>query len=225
MRLLLSIHNDVTCYFMLARIAVDGRYSPPSSANVKLGQATTIVISLSLLLAPVAVNAGFEDCKKLPRGIKRTGSEFELTPSKKGVNALFSVGYEPLVVFARNAHENAQGAVIMRVSRSSDSTFSDDDCYSIVQATGYFQFFASRWCPPVEGAKFKARLNADQLVVTFNDGSVVYTAPGGRHVGPAEDEWDGFKPYAQDEREGWDLWNLTFTYPSNNPLPPLTIYM
>ncbi|KAH7731164.1 hypothetical protein AAVH_00061 [Aphelenchoides avenae] len=37
--------------------------------------------------------------------------------------------------------------------------------------------------------------------------------------------WDGFKPYAKDEREGRDLWNLKFTYPSNNPLPPLTIYM
>ncbi|KAH7731163.1 hypothetical protein AAVH_00060 [Aphelenchoides avenae] len=113
MRLLLSIHNVVSCYFMLAPIAVDGRYTPPSGANVnfiRLGHSTTIIITLSLLLAPVAVDAGYEDCKKMPRGIKRTGSEFELTPTKEGVNALISVGYdEPLVVFARNAHQNSQG--------------------------------------------------------------------------------------------------------------------
>ncbi|KAH7693019.1 hypothetical protein AAVH_00045 [Aphelenchoides avenae] len=111
MRLLLSIHNVVTCYFVLAPITVDGRHSPPSgtTANfIPLGHSTTIIISLSLLLAPVAVDAGYADCKKLPNGITKNGSVFALTLTTEGINALFSVGYrKPLVV--RTADEYATG--------------------------------------------------------------------------------------------------------------------
>lgn len=107
MRLLLVIHNVVSCYFMLAPVAVDGRHSPPAgtTANfIRLRQSTAIIISLSLLLAPVAVNAGFEECDKLPNGVvqqnSETGKAFVITPTKDAdINALFSVGYnQPLVV-------------------------------------------------------------------------------------------------------------------------------
>lgn len=113
MRLLLLIHNVVTRYFVLVPIAVDGRHSPPSGTTasfIRLRQSTAIVISLWLLLAPVAVDAGFEKC--MPNGIKPNpapGKKFELTPSKENINALFSVrSNQPLVVYT--ADEYSEGA-------------------------------------------------------------------------------------------------------------------
>ncbi|KAH7719913.1 hypothetical protein AAVH_12718 [Aphelenchoides avenae] len=214
MRLPLSIHAVVTCYFMLAPITVDGRHSPPSDTTAnfnRLGQSATIIVSLSLLLPPVAVYAGYEDCKP-PNGIKQKDNVFELTPTKEGVNALFSVGSDkPLVV--RTAEKFQEGAVVVRVS--------DDDCYSTVVA-GLFgkSFTVQRSCPPSEDPVFGPHSFSKRLVVTFKAGSVEYAA--GNTEGKLDD-WDKFEPCGEDE-EGRDLWNLTFTMPSGSS-QPLTLYM
>ncbi|KAH7693106.1 hypothetical protein AAVH_39864, partial [Aphelenchoides avenae] len=223
MRLLQFIHNVATCYFMLAPIAVDGRHSPPSCTSddfSRLRQSATSVISLLLLLAPVAVDAGFEECPP-PTGVQPNPAnerEYMLTPTKDGISALFSVGYnQPLVV--HTAEKFMEGSVEVHVS--------NDDCYlSLLAAISNkkSQFTPTRWCPPFEEPTFSTKpFYAQKLVVTFNKQSVEYAQSKGSSV--KDDTWNGFKPYAENEKEGWTLWNLTFRSDPTGKQQQLTIYM